>query len=540
MFEHARSAAERWVTAKRAQPGWFLAASLGLCLWGLGLIDLAGRTMKPPDILGKYTAPFFAFIVVYAVAGLPWLWVFAHPGGGDKLRAALSFAQRRWWLGGGLVAAGLAIIASMAVVRQWANSPTLSLSIAILAGAMVVALVAGRPHPDRARSAWQNVAAAAGVAWLMIELGLQALAAAGALPFDNRSGLFLPYGRVYQNAEGFANGVTNRNGWYYPQAPADAAGKKIVITGGAFVAGLQVPAERTLGAQLDRLVRSSHGAVVGLGLPDYGPELYADPKLIPFTILQYNPKEVIVAFHLADDFQVGARRSGVVPFYVLDGNGNPDTGSDDVKLRHDMQHLIIRGYDPVNPVQSLLSHAFTLQAARRLLDPRYVYREYGDRGVPPAVTPNSASAAAAEPFGRAGALFATADTPAGREAMALAQAQLRTLQSELAALGITLRLATIPYFPAEFFAPGAQAWSAGGGQFDVLKPERELRAFAARAGMPFLGFGDYLRRTGASRADIQRFYFRGGAGRFTEAGHAAFARALAACFYGIGAPCPAE
>lgn len=540
MLETARIAADRWVRAKQAQPGWFLLTSLGACLWWLGFVDLAGRTMRPPDVLGKYTAPFFAFLAAYALAGLPWLWLLAHPRGEDRLRAAVAFAQRRWWLGMPIVVGCAAVIASMAVIRQWSNSPTLSLVVAILLGMAACALVAGRPNATERRLRWQQAAAVTGGVWLATELALQAVALAGALPFANLGGLFIPYGRVYQNAEGLANGVTNRNGWYFPQAPADAAGRKIVVTGGAFVAGLQVPADRTLGAQLDRHLRPSQGAVVGLGVPDYGPELYADPKLIPFTILQYNPKEVIVAFHLADDFQLGAQRSGVVPFYFLDANREPVTGNDEVKLRHDMQHLIIRGYDPVNPVQSFLSHLFTLQMARRLFDPRYVYREYGDRGIPPALISNTASAGAAAPFGRASAVFAASDSADAREAMALAQAQLRALKAELDALGIPLRLATIPYFPAEFFAQPAGRWTFMDGEYDVLKPERELRAFAARSGIPFLGFGEHLRRVGATPSDIQSLFFRNGAGRFTEAGHTQFARAVAACFYGVGGPCPAE
>ena len=91
---------------------------------------------------------------------------------------------------------------------------------------------------------------------------------------------------------------------------------------------------------------------------------------------------------------------------------------------------------------------------------------------------------------------------------------------------------SIPYFPREFYeqklaGPGAK-WGPQVGEYDFLAPEEALAEFAVAHGFEFVRGGALLREAGLSLAEIKPFYFAEGTGHLTEAGHAFFARGLAA------------
>ncbi len=95
-----------------------------------------------------------------------------------------------------------------------------------------------------------------------------------------------------------------------------------------------------------------------------------------------------------------------------------------------------------------------------------------------------------------------------------------------------MRLVTIPYFPAGFYAEaGSGAWSPEWQEYDLFAPDRALEKFAGENGIPFLSLGQAMQGRGLTAGQIQRLFFKEGTGRFTAEGHAFVAGLIFDCFY---------
>ncbi len=527
-----------WREARSRDAGYLLVNALLVALCAACLLDVLTHVTAGGALFGVYTLKQSGAALGLLIALALLTRVLVAPAGGNWTRAAVAFVQQRAWLGVPACLGFLALLGWMFTQAWWGNFPLTQVCL-FAAAVLVLGLVLVAPGAGLPR--WRKWAIGVVALWLLIEAGLQIAALLGVLPFDNRSGLYTAFGRVYKRGEGVGHGVTNRFGFYDAAPPAGAQGARsrgIVLLGDGFVQGLQVPQREHMAAQLRTRLGAS-GRVSANGFPGYGAGLYTDPKLVPYTVLRFNPDEVVVLFHLVNDFDMRSQPDGVRPFYDVSAEGRPAVLENDALRLHALQHLIIRAYDPLNPAQTLQSHLFTVQLLRQKLDPSYEYREYGDLGVPPVYPAHLDAIDALQPFGSASPLFAARQTAAAQRAMALAQAQLRTLQTELAALGIKLRVVTIPYFPPQVLdraeAPG---WSTEADGFDALQPERELQRFASAAGIDLLPMGERMRAQNLTGAQIRALYFRSGAGELTPAGHAFFAQAIADCFYRAGRCAP--
>ena len=135
-------------------------------------------------------------------------------------------------------------------------------------------------------------------------------------------------------------------------------------------------------------------------------------------------------------------------------------------------------------------------------------------------------------LGLKAAPFAVNPDPATREAMTILTALLQRSADFCAAHSIKLRIVTVPFFPPDFYATqhGA-AWSSRLGDFDFLKPEREIAAWAGQHDVTVLPLGEWMQRQKMEVSAIRSLYFTGGSGHFTEAGHRFIAGAMAANFY---------
>jgi hypothetical protein len=377
---------------------------------------------------------------------------------------------------------------------------------------------------------------------------LQGLAFAKVLPGQNISGLFTHYGRVYQNGEGFANGRTNEHGFFYPPFELADGAKRILVAGDTYVQGLQVSPEENLGAVLDRRFAAGQPEedieVLAVGLPGYGPGLYLDTLLIPYVIRPLSPEEVIVFFHLADDLQTVEGPGNAVPYYTLNPDGAAEIHPDDFGLRHTLQHVIIRGFEPPNPVRTASSYSFLFNFVDEL-----VGKMFGRQGRVPAPATNTRQADEASPFGASsfafrvsgdeGAGLASAVPASAETAFAVATGLLKGYHDQLAAEGIRMRLVTIPYFPAGFYtAYSGPGWESRLGDYDLFLPEQALADFAAANDIPFLPMGRAMQADGLAVEEIRALFYKDGAGRFTPAGHEYFAETVYACFYGGGEGCP--
>jgi hypothetical protein len=349
------------------------------------------------------------------------------------------------------------------------------------------------------------------------------------LPGAHLSGLFTPYGRVYNNRESSSHALTNQNGWYYPSYRVDEGAERIVLVGGSFVLGLEVPPKDNMGVFLERRLQAERAApvqVIGMGVPDYSPAVYLASQLYPYTAGRANPKDVIVLFHLANDFQAISASNGQVPFAYLNPQGQIEVTNEDAELRHSLWHVVVRGYEQRKLLRILKTHLFTAMVLQSLIRRR--------RGVLPHVPmgfSNLASSTAARPFGEATFLF-EADNDRARQSLALAVAQLQAWRAEAEKAGTRVLLVTLPHFPAAFYKQNQGTdWKTELGPYDLFLPERALEHYAADYGIPLLPLGQYMRAALLPVETIRGLYFKEGTGHLTAAGHRFVAEAIYDCFY---------
>jgi hypothetical protein len=530
---------EPWLTPAQ----YTLVIVLALLYWIGGFVDLFTHSSTDGIVFGLYSPLFALVVLAYSMFGFG-LWgglLFWPKGKGIALfKRAIAYIQDRAWLGIGLLLVFAALIVSMVIAAdRWVRFPLLAVCMLLLAVTLILTVVFARPLSQRPVQLWRKVAAGALGTFLVFEIGLQAAAFIGILPFDNLSGIFTSNGRLYLRSEGMVtSAITNRYGWYYPDQKVDDSLHRVIVLGTSYVLGLPVQPEQNLGFKLQERLEGTQ--VFSFGFPDYGPGLFTDPKIAPYIYPDFKPNEVIVLIHPANDLQAASAPTGEIPHYSLNANGDEAglTSEGDSLLRHNLQHLVIRGYEPLNPINVVQSHLFTMQLARKLLGLNYVYREVGDLGVMPVYPTNVESADDAQPFGKATFAFDTRHDPQSETAMAILISQLKQLKQTLDAENISMRLVTIPYFPAAFYAQQGANWSAQLGEYDALLPEVELGKFAKANDLPFLPMGEYMQQAGMTTEQIRALFFKDGVGHFTPEGHAFFATAMQRCFYAPGDECP--
>jgi hypothetical protein len=523
----ARSLEER-LDHKLKEAEWMLLLVIALMLWTAGFVDLATHRSRDAVIFGLYSLPYAALLVAYLAGFWAWGRLIFPRDSIPLFKEGIHRIQTNPWLGiATFVGAGV-ILGSMLVWDRWAIYPLLAgsfLIILIIGGAVILF---ARPVTTAAIHPWRKVTMWFFGVWVAAEVLLQLASLAGVLPFTNYSGLYTPYGRVYQQAEGFANSRTNKYGWYYPDLILAPNSRRIMVTGDSFVLGAQVKPEQNLGIGLQSLLNNADPTqpteVLGLGVPGYGPGVYAEPRMIGYSITPFKPSELVVYFHLANDFQTATGTNQGVPFYQIQPDGSVNAHPDTHAIRHNTWHEVLRGYEPIKPFQTMLSHVLSVQFLVHSLLPQL----NDTLPTPPLFALSSASVSAEQPFGRGSFAFATNTPPQAADSMAIAQAQLLAFQQELAKQGIRMRLVTIPYFPAAFYTNGS--WDAAATGYDLLLPEQALKAFAAEHQIPFLGMGEYLLES-QSPAAIQQFYLNNGTGHFSSTGHSLFAQATFDCFY---------
>lgn len=513
---------------------YLLPLVLAAMLWIAGFVDLLVHPSPDPQLFGRYSLVFFVAMLVYALGFVGLYGLIVPRESLERVRAAIGFVQARAWLGLAVVGGSLALAGSILIWNQWLYFPLLSICMLVLS--LEVVLVFTLLHPDRAikMQLWRKIVLAGLVAYVLVEVALQVAAYFRVLPVQNLSGLFVPYGRIYQTTEGFSDGNTNRYGYYYPEFKL-RAGFRILLKGDGDVQALQIRERDHFGLQLQAMLKDlaayPDGAeVLALGYPGYGPGLYADTVLYPFTDAPFKPSDIIVVFNLANDLQTvtGPTRSGL-PYYTLDANGAVVIDEGSLLARHDLQHAIIPGYDPINLVKSVQSRLFTLE----IFDAWWRgWRDQPDSV--PFFASNLAQATDSAPFGPATFAFESQGGPEAERAFAIATGLIETYRAHLASQGVTLRLVTVPHFPADFYQEGAAAWTADLGGYDLFAPDRALADYAAEAGVPYVSLGAALQARSLSREQVRELFYSSGTGGLTAAGHAVVADVVFACFYAPG------
>ena len=522
---------EQKLEHKLSQGEYIIPLVLAVMLWTAGLVDLLTYSGYPGPIFGLYSIPYFLCLLLYTAGFAGWWALIAPRDSIVRLKQAIAFLHRNTWAGLAAMGACGAIIFTILVWEGWLAFPLLATAILTLVLIAVFTLLLARPEPGVKMQGWRKAMLALVGVWIVVEIGLQIAAANRALPVVNLAGQFVPHGRIYQTQEGYADGSTNRYGWYYPEFNLDPAVHKIVLLGNSYVQALQVNHDQHMGLLLEGMLNDESQTVMALGYPDYG-LTFAEPILFPFTVGPLKPNEVIVLFHLANDIQTTTAPEDRLPFYVQDDNGVVNLHPNNVLQADQLWHASITGYEPLSPILTLQSQLFTL----RLLDDGWRSLRGQAQRVPTYPT-NVASASEVAPFGASSFAFERAGNPQTEHARTITTQFLKQFKIYLAQQGVTLRLVTIPYFPAQFYAQNSSRnWSTEIGPYDLLKPERELADFAQGNGIDFLPMGAYMQAAGLSVEEVRALYFKAGVGHLTPAGHELFARAIHDCFYGSDCP----
>jgi hypothetical protein len=541
--------------------GYRLIILVGLVLWIIGFVNLAGHTNPGEAVFGIYSTLVFAVLVVYSFGFLIWVTLLATPKASSWLKQGVAYIQARTWLA--LLVLALLGVALWVVLdlRQLLRFPMLRLSffvLVILAGGIV--LFAGWDGWRKVH-VWRRLVVVMIAVFVVAELFLQFLGMLGALPGKQAmTGLYVPYGRVYYNLEGFGNSVSNNYGWYYPDFRLDKESKRIVLIGDSFVQGLQVKPSQNVGVVLEQLINERHDnrstEVLALGMPGFGPGLYLSLTRLEHAIQEFDPDEIIILFNLGSDFQTTTEPSGYDLYFELK-DGNAVIHDDSVRFQHDLKHLIFDGYDPVSdPVSTLQTHLLTPKILQQATQNLFLETRGDQSGAAEPATPDDSDIpgfkgvvletevvdAAHQAItaydlleipGKSNFVFEKSQGQKAESALMVAMSLLKLSRDFARAKGVAYRIVTIPAFPKAFYSQVERSdWATEIADFDLFLPERALQQFAEDKNIPFLAMGQYMFEDKLAVDEIQSLYFSDGLGHFTTAGHEYFARAIYNCFYG--------
>jgi hypothetical protein len=514
-FEHRVSQAAEYL----------LILTFAVIFWMAGFVDLFTHANESKEVLGLYSWPFFILLLVYAAGFALWGMFLFHHKGLDRFKQLITFVQERTWLGILILLIFAGLVASMYVLgERWIRFPLLQVAVLLMIVLFTLVLLFANPAGGETQL-WRRLV----IGILAVIIGFEVLLQVSALlrisPVQNLNGLFTPYGRVYNSLEGGSSGQTNANGWYYPNFRLREGSERYVLVGGSYLMGLQVAPNQNMGVALDRLMNTDKAnprEAISMGTPDYGLEVYLHERMFEFTAGSVQPEEVIVVFHVLNDFQSADMPVGVIPRAQINADGLVDVPEAEYQMRHDLWHIVIRGYDPPNPAQTLQSHLFLASLLGNVLSERT-----GQLAYLPDDYSNSDYVSEAQPFAGLEYLFASAaDDARTDESLRVVTTQLENWRAKVEAASATMRLVILPYYPAAFYSSNGEVPG-----YDLFAPERALQAYANEVGISILPLGQYFQAAGLAPGDLQTLFLREGMGHLSVQGHQAVAEAIYGCFY---------
>ncbi|MBV7333009.1 hypothetical protein KFU94_33225 [Chloroflexi bacterium TSY] len=542
-------------SSKLDAPAFLLFLVVSFMLWSIGLVDLLAHTSENPDnaAIGPYSKTIAILLIGYGLLFVLWLGVLLLPRTHEQAAFILHRIQACWWLTLPIILSFIFIGWTLFTWPRWSEFPGLRTAIFlwfILCGAILV--LSGWKEQATAQP-WRKFILTPVIGLLLFEGGLQLLLYGERLPDSTyiNAGLFAPYGRIYQNREGASNGTTNNYGWYYPDFKLEAE-RTILLLGDTFIQALQIAPEQHLGVHLQSLINTDENVnteVIALGMPGFGPGLYLSETRLIDMVDKFNPDEVVLFFHLSDDFQTDTEAVVYDLNFTLGDDGYPQIHRSQIRAIHDLKHYILPGYqNGIDPLGTLSSHfltskLLTLQTAYAdaqttpgELDMPSTRGVVLQSGVQSRYFTNIQRTGLVSTPGVSNFLFGKAQSQKADHAIAIAKGHIKRAHDYLSLQGVSLRLVTIPAFPRAFFTQPEQnpnekvKWSAKLASYDLLRPERALEEFAREQGIPFLAMGQQFQQQ-MSVNDIEVLYFDQGQGHFTPDGHGYFAQAVYDCFY---------
>jgi hypothetical protein len=372
----------------------------------------------------------------------------------------------------------------------------------------------------------------------LLEFTLQAAALFGVLPAVN-SKPKLPYARIYWTSEGRGNSIRNRFGWYYPAFDL-AAPRQIAAVGDSMVEAMEVPRDRNHAFLLQQLLKadSPNYAVLGLGTHGTAPAHYIE--VLEYAHRHFNPREAIVYISIGSDVTECSPALNHLPpayyiYYDLDDHNQLVLNPGSVGARESFINSLELSHHSVFLClpRILNSYCMTLQTALSIRDALAMRRARAARIA--AFTqsgPHTADEIAQAAIGFNAASFAVNPSPEVHRAISVLEAEVLKCQSLCDQWGIPLHLVVLPVFPPDFYrTQSGRDWSLKIGDHDFAGPGRELAAFAADHHIQAFDLGAYMQSHRLPVDEIHSFYYAGGSGHFTEAGHRFCADAVYQAFY---------
>lgn len=534
------------------QAEYVIALTIIIMAWSAGWVDLLAFESFTTTVFGRYSLPFFGLFVVYSLGFVFWFYLVLTLRGLNAFRKFIDTVQNTPLLAVAIFGIFAALIASMIFIRYWVFFQLLQGMVLTLILVFTVLILFTKYSPESNFQLWRKIIIAGLGLFFGVELIFHALAFFGALPLQNTSGLYTPYGLVYQNEEGQSYTRTNRFGWYYPDFEVDEDNYNIVLNGDTYVQGLQVPVNENMGVQLQNLISDDETQVMSLGQSGYGPGVYLSSALDNFIWSQVAPDEFVIFFHLANDFQVVDAPNSERVYYITNEDERAVLHPDDSLHRHVLEHVVFAGHQPPLLIETILSQSFLINELRgwlrRLNPPPPPYElsapenSYVREAVPfYSVIPHIDNRNDAMPFGSASFVFQVDGSEQAETAYEIALGQLDNFFRYMRARDISIRLVTIPFFPESFYeTQSGTDWDATFDGYDILLPEQRFADFTTENDIPFIAGGTLMQSQGFSVEEIQALFFNEGTGHLTAAGYQFFAEAMHNCFYAEDAPltCP--
>ncbi|MEM7799761.1 MAG: hypothetical protein AAF633_11270, partial [Chloroflexota bacterium] len=459
---------------------------------------------------------------------------FWRPNNDTWLLNMLDRIQMRPIIGFGVFAGFIAIIIAIFSQRRFFEIRTLNFpalqGVALILIVMFTCMILFYKWKDSSRpQLWRRVIAYGLGTLIGVEIIFQLVALAGVLPATTTvRDAIGPYDRIYYRAPdgSLTDDIANNYGWYAPDFRVDEEAHNVLLLGDAFVQGLQVPVEETMGVVLDQTLNGGQVAEEGetlpfeamaVGHPDYGPGAYLWDLLFDLTANGYEADEVIILWDFSNDFQSNSDFNGEELFYYIE-DGELLLDPRDLGNRHDNAHKALYGLDGFQPSRFIRSH---------LLFPQVI----GDVIASPVSAAENQIPAPQDDISLPNSFVFYADQ--NDVTMEIAFKHLDPFIDYVNQnIEIPIRLVTIPVYPEEFYAQADPTdWTTQFGEADLFLPEEEMRAYAESRGISFLGLGEAMRASGLSTSDMQALYLDDGRGYFSSTGHAFVADALNQCFF---------
>jgi hypothetical protein len=524
-------------------------------LWLIGLLDIFNHLRKRRK-RKKEWAIFLMMALINTIITVLWVAFVLAENSVERLGIFVGVIQTQPLLFGFAIIIALTGIwvVSWNLLNDWVR---FRFSVTIIFLTTLLVIIFANPPIN---SAWRMWAASIFLFFLGLEVLLQLLSLPGWLPsFDEfQSGMYHPYGRVYQTKENFTNEIMNRYGLYQPDKKInfDQSVRRIVLIGGSFIQGFQVKKYEHISQQLEHLLNSgtdSKVQIISLGMPDAGIGIYMHDLFMDIVIQEFQPDEIIFLLHASNDFQCESCMIDDQFLYSFEG-GEVELRPEDGGIRHALQHIVLRGYyDTWDPLRSLRTHLLLPKFIYSLVRPKQKVGYLNSSGDDDAISTNTSiilrkifgkreyyqdfiAVSSISKNGMRNFLFKKEIDEEAIKSFAITKALYKQIKEYLDSKSVKMRVVTIPALSPDFYKQDGLSWSSIVGDYDLFKPEKDFHLFADSVEIDFLGMGQKFQEDKLGLAKIRRNFYQDGLGHFTPDGHLYFAKSIYNTFYLSGEP----